>query len=194
MSRSRKQKTYKLSFNAPIVIAFALISVGAFILEWTTGVTNGLLFSVYRSSLRDVFTYFRFVGHVFGHQNLSHILNNMMMLLLLGPIVEEHFGHGFTALSILAVALATGIVHFILFPHTALLGASGVVFAFIIMSSAIGLRKHEIPITFILVAILYLGEQIVDALFVKDSISQLTHIIGGIVGGVMAIIDTKRQA
>lgn len=188
----RKQKVARLSFNAPVILGFVLICVIAYLLETFIGRTNILLFSVYRSSLRDVLTYFRFFGHVFGHSNLSHILNNMMMILLLGPAVEERYGHGYTALTIAVTALVTGLVNFIFFPHTALLGASGVVFCFIIMSSAMGFKNHEIPITFILVAILYLGEQITDAVMVKDNVSQLTHIVGGVVGGAMAVIHRRK--
>ena len=48
-----------------------------------------------------------------------------------------------------------------------------------------GFRKGEIPITFILVAVIYLGQQVLDGLFVQDNISNLSHIIGGIVGSIV---------
>ena len=49
-------------------------------------------------------------------------------------------------------------------------------------SSFTGFRDGEIPLTFILVAVIYLGQQIWDGLTVRDNVSNLTHIIGGLVG------------
>ena len=45
------------------------------------------------------------------------------------------------------------------------------------------MKEGEIPLTFILVAVIYLGQQIWDGITVKDDISNLSHIIGGLVGG-----------
>ena len=50
----------------------------------------------------------------------------------------------------------------------------------------------EIPLTFILVALLYLGEQ-VYGLLKQDNVSQLAHILGGLVGAVYGFIWKDRQ-
>ena len=83
-------------------------------------------------------------------------------------------------------------VNFFFFPHVAICGASGVVFAFILMTSFTSFKKGEIPITFILVAIVYLGQQVYDGLFVKDNISNMAHIVGGIVGAVAGYTLNKK--
>ena len=82
----------------------------------------------------------------------------------------------------MSTALVTGLVNFIIFPRIQLLGASGVVFAFILLSSFTSIKEGSIPLTFILVAVIYIGGQVYDGLFVKDNVSNLTHILGGIVG------------
>ena len=46
----------------------------------------------------------------------------------------------------------------------ALLGASGVVFMMIVLSSFTAARRGEIPVTLILVVIFYLGGEIMDGL------------------------------
>ena len=74
-----------------------------------------------------------------------------------------------------------------------LLGASGVVFAFILLSSFAGFRDGKIPFTFILVALLYIGQQVYQGVFVQDNISNLTHILGGIVGAVLGYIMNKEK-
>ena len=57
-----------------------------------------------------------------------------------------------------------------------------VVFAFIILASFTEFKKGEIPLTFILVALFYIGNQIWDGVTLRDNISNLSHIIGGLCG------------
>ena len=190
---SEGKKKWTVSFNAPVVLIFSLIALAALILGYCTGgLTTGLLFSVYRSSFLDPLTYVRMIGHVFGHANVGHLVGNLMIILLLGPFVEKRYGSGRTVIVILVTAIVTGLVHFIFVPNTALLGASGVAFAFIILSSLAEFKRHEIPVTFLLVAALYLGQQIVG-LFQQDSVSQLTHILGGVVGGFFGFIWKEKK-
>jgi len=54
----------------------------------------------------------------------------------------------------------------------------------IMLSSFAYSSKDEIPLTFVIMAVIYLGGQIMDGLFVQDSVSQMGHLIGGIVGSV----------
>ena len=172
-----------IRFNAPVILTFALLSLLALLLgNWTNGAATHQYFSVYRSSLSDPLTYVRFIGHVLGHADYEHYMGNMLLLLLVGPGLEEKYGSGTMVWLILVTALVTGLVHFVFFPDSALLGASGVVFMMIVLSSFTAMRRGEIPVTLILVVIFYLGGEIMDGLFKKDNISQITHIVGGLCG------------
>ncbi|MCR5835235.1 MAG: rhomboid family intramembrane serine protease [Lachnospiraceae bacterium] len=173
----------KITFNSPAVLTFALLSFVAFLLNMMTNqASNRMLFMTYHSSLTDPLTYVRMFTHVLGHANWSHFIGNMSFILLLGPILEEKYGYGRIVEVILITAFITGVVHYIFFRNTSLLGASGVVFAFILLTSFTSFKKGEIPITFILIAVIYLGQQVSEAFFVTDNISNLSHIIGGVVG------------
>ena len=176
-------KKLVIRFNAPVVLLFALLSLLVLLLDgWTGGVSTTRFFCVYRSSLADPLTYVRFFGHVLGHSGYSHYMNNMLLLLLVGPGLEEKYGSRNLLMTILVTALVTGLVQFIFFPGTALLGASGVVFMMIVLSSFTAARKGEIPVTLILVVIFYLGGEIMDGLFKQDNVSQIAHIVGGLCG------------
>ena len=176
-------KKIVIRFNAPVILTFALLSLLALLLgNWTNGAATHQYFSVYRSSLSDPLTYVRFIGHVLGHADYEHYMGNMLLLLLVGPGLEEKYGSGTMVWMILVTALVTGLVHFVFFPGSALLGASGVVFMMIVLSSFTAMRRVEIPVTLILVVIFYLGGEIMDGLFKKDNISQITHIVGGLCG------------
>ena len=86
---------------------------------------------------------------------------------------------------IAVTAVVTSVVNYIFFPGIALCGASGVVFAFILLSSFTEFREGEIPVTFILVAVFFLGQQIYDGISVQDKISNMAHIVGGFIGGLL---------
>ena len=172
-----------IRFNAPVILTFALLALLALLLgNWTDGATTYRYFSVYRSALSDPLTYVRFFGHVLGHSSYEHYMGNMLLLLLVGPGLEEKYGSGTMVWTIAVTALVTGLVNFVFFPHTMLLGASGVVFMMIVLSSFTAMRKGEIPVTLILVIIFYLGGEILDGLFKQDNVSQITHIVGGLCG------------
>ena len=94
---------------------------------------------------------------------------------------------------ILITAIVTGAVNFLLFPHVQLLGASGVVFAFILLSSFTSFKEGSIPLTFILVAVIYIGGQVYDGIFVQDNVSHLTHILGGAVGSVLGYLMARNK-
>lgn len=173
----------RISFNSPVILGFTAICFIAFILNFITlGASNDFVFSVYRSSLLNPLTYVRFIGHIFGHADFSHLMGNLMMILVLGPLLEEKYGRSDMIFVIVSTAVVTGLINFIFFPNVQLLGASGVVFAFILLSSFTGFEDGKIPFTFIIVAIIYIGEQVYSGIFIQDNISNLTHIVGGVVG------------
>lgn len=181
-----KKKSIRITFNAPATLGFVALAFVATLL----GVLSGgsltmLLFSTYHSSLKDVLTYLRFFTHIFGHSGWAHFIGNASYLLLLGPMLEEKHGTN-QLIEIMAItAFVTGLINYIFFPHVALCGASGVVFAFIVLASFTGFKQGEIPLTFIIVAVIYLGQQVIDGLTLNDNISNMAHIVGGGVGSVM---------
>ena len=187
------KKGIRLSFNAPAILTFTGLCVIARILSMLTGgASDKLLFSVYRSSMLDPLTYVRCFTHVLGHASWDHLLGNLMYILILGPMIEEKYGTRNTALVIAVTAAVTGIINMAFFPGVMLLGASGVVFAMILMASITTTEDRTIPVTFILVAVLYLGQQIWQGLFQKDSISQMAHIAGGAVGSAAGFLLSRK--
>lgn len=104
---------------------------------------------------------------------------------MLGPMLEEKYSSQTLAAVIAITAFITSFVNYIFFPSVALCGASGVVFAFILLSSFTSFKEGEIPITFILVAVFFIGQQIWEGITVQDNISNMAHIVGGVIGGFL---------
>lgn len=189
-----KKPVLKIQYDSPVVLTFALISLAALLINgWTDGWSNTALFSVYRSSLADPLTYVRMICHVLGHADFTHFVSNICLFLVLGPIVERHYGSINLLVSIIITSLVSGIVHFVFFPGASLLGASGIVFMLIFLASVSGFKKGTVPVSLILVAILYLGQEIYAMVYLKDSISQLTHIIGGVCGIICGVCMSGRK-
>lgn len=186
-----RKKKLTIYFNAPITLTFTAICLLALLLAYLTdGRSTALVFSTYHSSLLNPLTYVRLVCHVFGHASISHLTSNMLYILLLGPMLEEKY-HNKLITVILTTALVTGIIHNILQPNVVLLGASGVVFAFILLASITG-KENGIPVTLILAAILWLGQEFYSGITSADNISQITHIIGGLSGTILGMFYKDR--
>ncbi len=182
-----RKKRLCITFNSPAVLSVVAVCFVATILGiFSGGRVTEAYFMTYRSSLKSLLTYVRFFTHVFGHSGWSHFLSNAAYLLLLGPVLEERYGSGRIIKTVLVTALVTALVNFIFFPSVALCGASGIVFAFIIMIAFTGFRSGEIPLTLILVVVIFIGEQVIDGLTIKDNVSNLAHIIGGAVGAMLS--------
>ncbi len=180
-----KNPLRKIQYNAPVILTIFFLSLLALGLnEWTGGWTNRHLFSVYRSSLLDPLFYVRLFGHVLGHGSYAHFMSNMVLLLVVGAPLEEKYGSKALLSGVLLTAVVSGVLQCLLFPGIALLGASGIVFMFIMLSSLAGMKAGRIPLTLILVAILYLGQEVYAALFVEDNVAHFMHLIGGLCGTI----------
>lgn len=180
------KRKFKITFNAPVVLSFVLLCfVATLVGVVTNGKSTEFAFMTYHSSLKKPMTYIRFFTHVVGHNGWEHFIGNATYLLLLGPMLEEKY-QSRTILEIIGItALITGIVNYIFFWNVGLCGASGVVFAFIILSSFTGFKAGEIPLSFILVAVVFVGQQIYEGIAFTDNISNITHIIGGLIGAAI---------
>lgn len=185
----------KLQYNSPVVTSFFLLSLAVLLLGFATGGRSMLLlFSVYRAPLTDPLFYLRLFGHVLGHSGWEHFFGNMLLLLVVGPPLEEKYGSRALLRGILATALLTGVLQCVFFPHAALLGASGVVFMLILLSSFAGRENGRLPLTLVLVAVLYLGREVYSALFIRDNVANFMHLAGGAVGiGYGFLLDKRRS-
>lgn len=174
----------KLSYNSPVILTFAAVCLVVLILHYISNgfITKSLFVCYGRPSLVNPLTYLRAFSYVFGHSGFSHFAGNMTMLLLVGPIVEEHYGSWNTAVMMFVTALAGGILNMVLFPNVGILGASGIVFMLIILCAATSMKKGEIPLTLVLIAVIYLGQEVYAGLFVEDNIGHFGHLCGGVSG------------
>lgn len=180
----------KIKWNSPVVLTFALICTAVFIADKFMLGTLMPLFNVYPSvDWSNPFSIISLVTHVAGHANLEHLLGNLTFILLLGPIIEEKYGSQKLIFMITMTALITGLVN-IFFFNTGLMGASGIVFMLILLVSFTNVSAGEIPVTFILVAVLFIGKEFLQSVEVNQ-VAESAHIIGGICGSIFGYKGNK---
>ena len=186
----------KFSFNAPVVLTFSILTVliwltNQFFIDFFT-IRN---FSISRSIFEgNLLSYLRLLTHPLGHSNWEHLFGNITFILLLGPILEEKYGSLKLLLLMIATALVTGLLYILLTPNPLqpLLGASGIVFMFIVLVSIVDIQKGTIPITFLLILMIFVGKE-VAGIFANDNVSQLTHIAGGVVGAIFGFQQEEKS-
>ena len=184
----------RITFNAPVTLGFVFLCFVVTLAGIMTGTKSTMaIFMTYHSSLRNPLTYIRFFTHIFGHSGWEHFIGNASFLLLLGPMLEEKYGSKEMIEVIAITAVATALINYIFFINVALCGASGVVFAFIILASFTGFKAGEIPLTFILVAVIFIGQQVYQGIAIMDNISNMAHIVGGIVGACIGYMLNRRE-
>jgi membrane associated rhomboid family serine protease len=136
--------------------------------------------------------YFQLIGHALGHRDWTHLFSNFSVILLVGPILEEKYGSGNLMKMMLITALITGLLNSALFT-TGLVGASGLAFLMILLASFTNHREGELPMTFLLVLVLFLAREVVQA-FSKDDISQFAHILGGVLGSLFGFFRGPKHS
>ena len=172
----------KFQYNSIIIITYFFISFFSFILNFIThGKSNKRLFSSYRNTLLSPLTYVRLVTHSIGHSNWSHFMNNFLYILLVGPMIEEKYGSIPLLKMMIITSLVIGIFNFI-FSKRGIIGASGIVYMLITLSSAVNISDGGIPITLILICLFYVVNEIINSIFKHDGVSHISHFIGALCG------------
>lgn len=170
----------KITFNAPFTIYFAILALLIFLISGGNNDLNDAFVLQGTMQISQWKWYVGLIGYPLAHANFQHLLGNFSIILLLGPILENKYGWKRLLTFSLITCLLTAILH-IAFWDIGLLGASGIAFMFIILSSLLHIKENEIPITFILVTLFYLGQEVL-ASFKDDKISHFAHIAGGLTG------------
>ena len=183
----------RIQYNSPVILTFALLSLGSLGLAVITeGRSNWLFFSVYRATLSDPLMYLRLFTHVIGHANLAHFIGNFILILLVGPMLEEKYTGKMLAIMMVVTAFVTGVLHVSISEH-AKLGASGIVFMLMLLASFTNLQKRRIPLTLILALFVFVGREIISSQTadINNNIAYMSHIVGGICGAAFGFIANK---
>jgi membrane associated rhomboid family serine protease len=191
----------RIRYNAPTTLTFTILAGLVLLLSGTVlpSLTTNWFSTPAPFRSNNFQDYVKLVSHPLGHASIDHYISNFSFILLLGPILEASYGSLAVLLMMFATALVTGLLQVFFFPSTILLGASGIVFMMILLASFTNFKKGEIPLTFILIMLVYLGREVFNAVAAKvtpgsvNNISQFAHIIGGLVGSFFGFLRPAKR-
>jgi rhomboid protease GluP len=185
----------RITYNARVTLTFTIACLLVRLADTLLGGTLIPAYFVLPGHGQFHFHYWlddvRMISYVFGHLDWMHLAGNFYIILLIGPILEEKYGSGRLLFMMLLTTLITAFLHVFLFPE-GLLGASGIVFMLILLTPFAGAKPGTIPLTFILIALLYLSQEFFNILK-QDNISQFAHIAGGLLGSVFGFLSLRTR-
>jgi rhomboid protease GluP len=179
----------RITYNAPVVLTFALLALVVTFLPLGTRVH----YFAAHPQLLDWTSYTGLFLHTLGHGSWDHYLGNFMLILLLGPILEERHGSISLLVMMLITAAVTGLANVAL-SSAPLMGASGIVFMMILLASTANIKQGQIPLTFIAVALIYLGGEVYRGITKDDSVSHMAHLVGGLAGAAFGFLGASARA
>jgi membrane associated rhomboid family serine protease len=182
----------KISYNAPVVLTFTFLALIVYVLtHYFMPPLKGLFVTYPNFNFFNLIDYFRLFSHILGHADFQHFMGNFTFILLLGPILEEKYGSKLLLGMILFTAFTTGILNAMFF-NNGLLGASGIVFLFILLASFTTFKSGEIPLSFILVFVVFIGQEVINSMG-NDNVSQFGHMLGGGIGSLFGFNLNKQR-
>jgi len=180
----------KFDYNAPVILTYFFICLIILIIDkLCKGKFSATFFTTYKNdSLLNPLTYFKLVSHSLGHADWDHLYSNFIKILLIGPLIEEKYGSINLLIAMILTSLIIGIVNK-LFGKGGILGASGVAYMLILLSSFVNMENGKIPITLTLIILFFVVDEVIK-LFrrKKDGVSHLGHITGAICGAIFGIL------
>ncbi|HIT24378.1 MAG TPA: rhomboid family intramembrane serine protease [Candidatus Faecimonas intestinavium] len=183
----------KFDYNSPVILTYFFICLIILLIDkLCKGKFSATFFTTYKNdSLLNPLTYFKLISHSLGHTDWDHLYSNFIKILLIGPLIEEKYGSINLLIAMIITSLIIGIINK-LFGKGGILGASGVAYMLILLSSFVNMENGKIPITLTLIILFFVVDEVIK-LFrrKKDGVSHLGHITGAICGVVFGILTLK---
>lgn len=180
----------KFDYNAPVILTYFFICLIILMIDkLCKGKFSATFFTTYKNdSLLNPLTYFKLISHSLGHADWDHLYSNFIKILLIGPLIEEKYGSINLLIAMILTSLIIGIVNKIL-GKGGILGASGVAYMLILLSSFVNMENGKIPITLTLIILFFVVDEVIK-LFrrKKDGVSHLGHITGAICGIILGML------
>ncbi len=126
----------KIKYNSPVILTYSLISICVLVF-CSGGFITKYFSSPAHLSFSDPNFYIRLVSYIAGHVNWPHLIGNLIIILLVGPLLEEKYGSGKLLEMVLITAITTAfLTHLFDYKSISPIITSGYVFK----TSAMALR------------------------------------------------------
>lgn len=159
------------------------------------------IFSLVPSYILYRHYYWQFLTYMFTHATVSHFIFNMLSLYIFGTAVERRIGSREFILYYILTGVLSGVASYAMFcmanTNTVLLGASGAIYALLMLFSVLYPRSviyvfGLIPVQAPVLIILYFIIELISGLTAHDGVAHMTH-LSGLVFGLLYILIRMRM-
>lgn len=198
MSKKSFKFPAKFSYDAPVTLTFALISVVIFLLNSfifkqkmdtiiasPTTAAGALAFSA-----SNFMSYLRILLYPFGSISSTALVSNLIFILLLGPSMEERYGSVIIGIMMCVSTIFSGVLT-ACFCTISLKGAIPIVFMLIFLNSFMSISKKKIPLSFVMAFILFIVLGISEK-NPNGAIGIIINIAGGLCGSLFAFLTSPK--
>lgn len=201
MATRKKKKVISFSFDSPLVIVFAGFSILIMVLNSIAESrgAEGLLgfFSApaaFRAgagafNFRNPVHYLRLFFHIFGQRKWINLVRDLSFILLLGPQLEKLYGSKMLLLMFTVCAFVSGVLG-VCFLQQPLCGASCIAFMMILLTVYMSIKKQAVPVSCVLLLLLYIGQGISR---IGGGNSEIVHLLAGICGSLFGMIQPEKK-
>lgn len=199
MSKKKIKLPFKLTYDAPVTLSFAILSLIFFVVDFY--IVKQKLGTLLLSSpttpkgtlpfdIKNALSYLRMIFYIFGVSNPIAFISNLIFILLLGPSIEEKYGSVVIGIMMVVASLFSGVLN-ACFRTVSMQGATAIVFMMIFLNAFMSFTKKKVPLSFVVVFALYIIIQIVDNK-VNGVVGLFINIAGGLCGSLFAFLASPK--
>lgn len=203
MAKKKFKLNFKVSYDAPVTLTFVLISAIIFLLSFflaKAGKADGLekIFTSPTAQtgalpfiVKQPLSYLRLLFYIFGSvaDGALVLFTNLILIMLLGPAMEERYGSVIIGIMIFVSALFSGVLN-ACFCEASLVGSVPVVSMMIFLNAFMSFSKKKFPLSFAAVMILFVVLQVFSG---AGAVRIIICIAGGLCGSLFAFLTSPKM-
>lgn len=207
MSKKKFKLNLKVSYDAPVTLTFVIVSVVFFLLN-SFVIKNGALEKILASPttqagalpfiVKQPVSYLRLLLYIFGAGQAAGVMGgtsagavlitNLILIMLLGPAMEERYGSVIIGIMIFVSALFSGVLN-ACFCAESLVGAVPLVCMMIFLNAFMSFSKKTFPLSFAAVVVLFVFLEIFSG---AGAVKIIICIAGGLCGSLFAFLTSPK--
>ena len=202
MAKKKFKLNIKVAYDAPVTLTFVIVCAIIFLLNMllAKGGKTGGLEKIFASPTNQTgvlpfipsvpLSYVRLLFYIFGAAagEASVLFTNLILIMLLGPAMEERYGSAIIGIMIFVSALFSGVLN-ACFCSDCLIGAVPVVCMMIFLNAFMSFSKKKFPLSFAAVMVFFVLLQIFSGAGVVQII---ICIAGGLCGSLFAFLTSPK--
>ena len=206
MAKKKFKINLKVAYDAPVTLTFVILCVFFFILN-TFVIKNGGLGKSLASPtsaagsaafiIKEPLSYLRLLLYIFGSEGgqtaayggAALLFTNLILIMLLGPAMEERYGSVIIGIMIFVSALFSGVLN-ACFCETSLVGALPLVSMMIFLNAFMSFSKKKFPLSFAAVMVLFVLLQVFSGI---GAVKIIICIAGGLCGSLFAFLTSPKM-